>query len=361
MRLILSTCGTSLLTYRATDDERASITRHANARRPEDIPADARASLEAIIARARDAMRTSTLPDRACRSAEFNGLHCFYEGRFAPPPDLHWLIATDTWLGQQTAEILRETLEALGQKTQVRRIPDLRTADIDEFRLAMAELVRLCTQEIRPMGLTVIFNLTGGFKSVQGFMQALGMLYADETVYVFEGSSRLLRLPHLPLKLDAEETVRNSIRLFQRMAVGLPVSAEDARGILDVFLFVVDNQASLSEWGEIVWAETKGKILGEKLWQPVDTRLRYGERLERSVNECSTNERVMVNERLAELARCLHDPAYNPKRLDFKKLAAANGQYTHECDAWATGNAKRLFGRFDNGVFVVGKLAEGLH
>jgi hypothetical protein len=30
-------------------------------------------------------------------------------------------------------------------------------------------------------------------------------------------------------------------------------------------------------------------------------------------------------------------------------------------DAWAQGGAKRLFGHYDNGVFVVAELAAGLH
>lgn len=356
MRLIVSTCGTSLLTNIAGND-RALVTRYANARNEKEIPADDLQHLKNLIAQACSRMQSAGIEERAKLSAEYNGLSRFYDGRFVHD-DLHWLIATDTWLGQQTAAILQE---ALGGQAQVKRIPDLRTEDLQAFRLAMAALVRLCAEEIRPMGLKVIFNLTGGFKSVQGFMQALGMLYADETVYVFESSRELLRLPRLPIKLDAEDTVRDALRVFRRLDVGLPVSQKEASGIPEIFLFAIDGEVSLSEWGELVWREVREKILAEKLWPSIDDKLRFGDGFEHTVRDCSADERRQLNERIAELARHLHEPDFNPHHLDFKKLAVPVAGSTHECDAWAQGGAKRLFGHFQNGVFVIDRLAEGLH
>ncbi len=361
MRLIVSTCGTSLLTNIAEADERQLVTRHANARRPEDIPDRDRARLAGLIEQARAAFLAANLQERAKKSAEFNGLFCYYgRGHFFVPGDLHWLIATDTWLGQSTAAILAEALGELGQQAQARRIADLSTASLENFRLAAAELVRLCAEEIRPMGYRVVFNLTGGFKSVQGFMQALGMLYADETVYVFEGSASLLRLPRLPIKLDVMATVRQHLRAFRRLQQHLPVGADDLTGIPEIFLFEVDGQIALSEWGEVAWAEAKTEILGERLWPPIDDKLRHAETLERSLRNCSKEELAIINERLDQLARHLVD-GHNPRHLDFKKLATPHRGQTHECDAWASGGAKRLFGHFENGVFVVAELAEGLH
>lgn len=358
MRLIVSTCGTSLLTNIA-GSERALVTRHANAHNKEDVPVEERTRLECIIAQARNCMQEAGIDERARLSAEYNGLARYYGGRFAQG-DLHWLIATDTWLGQQTAEILKDVL---GEQALVKRIPDLRTEDLQAFRLAMATLVRLCAEEIRPMGLYVVFNLTGGFKSVQGFMQALGMLYADETVYVFESSSELLRLPRLPLKLDAEKTVRDALKVFRRLdaEVRLPVSQQEASGIPEIFLFADEGMVSLSEWGELVWREVRDKILAERLWPPIDEKLRFAANFEHTVRGCSEDEMRQINERIADLARHLHEPGYNPRRLDFKKLAVPTAGSTHECDAWAKGGAKRLFGHFENDVFVIDRLAEGLH
>ena len=69
----------------------------------------------------------------------------------------------------------------------------------------------------------------------------------------------------------------------------------------------------------------------------------------------------MVNERIGDLARHLHDRGYNPARLDFKKLKAPLGPLTHECDAWAKGGAKRLFGYFEEDAFIIAELGAGLH
>ena len=359
MRLIVSTCGTSLLTNIAGND-RALVTRYANLRskdKENNIPPRERQRLEELIVQARDRMQAAGIDKRAQLSAEYNGLARYYNGCF-DPNDLHWLIATDTWLGQQTAEILQEVL---GERAQVKHISDLRTEDLQAFRLAMATLVRLCAEEIRPMGIKVVFNLTGGFKSVQGFMQALGMLYADETVYVFESSRELLRLPRLPIQLNAEQIVRDALRVFRRLDVGLPVSRQEASDIPEIFLFVDGDSVTLSEWGELVWREVREKILSESILPPIDDKLLFARDFERTVRDCSPDELRSVNERTAELARHLHEPEFNPRRLDFKKLAVPTHGSTHECDAWAKGGAKRLFGHFENDVFVIDRLAEGLH
>lgn len=356
MKLIVSTCGTSLLTNLA-GEQRSLVTRWANARRPEDVPAKDRQHLQNLIDKARARMQDADHAERAKLSAEYNGLACYYDSRFAPK-DQHWLIATDTWLGQATAGIL---VDILGESAQVKRIPYLRTEDLVDFRLAMSALVRMCAEEIRPLGLHVVFNLTGGFKSVQGFMQALGMLYADETIYVFESSRELLRLPRLPIRLDAESTVRDTLHIWRRLAARLPVQQTEAAKIPEIFLFTIGGENELSEWGELVWQEVRHKLLSEKLLPSIDDKVRFGPRFEASTTNCSRDELRQINERIGELARHLHDPTFNLRHLDFKKLNISHQGSTHECDAWAQSGAKRLFGHFEGGVFILDRLGEGLH
>lgn len=361
--LILSTCGTSLLTNLA-GAQRDLITRHANARTPEEVPEPDRGVLSGLIETVAQRLRAADSRERERLSAELNGLLRYYGGGPWPSRDTHWLIATDTWLGQATAAAIAAVIPATGASVEVKRIPDLRTDNLAEFRAAMAELARLCAQEVRGYGAAgwrVVFNLTGGFKSVQGFMQALGMLYADESVYVFERTDQLLRLPRLPIGLDAEALVRRHEAVFRRLAAGLPVDAGQAAGMPDTLLMEDGGQVVLSVWGDLVWAEAGPKLLGERIWPPVDPRLRIGAGFEHSAAGCSVEERRQVNERLGDLARHLSNPQYNPRRLDFKLLKVPQGASTHECDAWSKGGAKRLFGRFEAGVFVVDLLAEGLH
>lgn len=361
--LILSTCGTSLLTNLA-GERRNLVTQYANARTPDQVPLSERTELERLITHMRDEVARADDAKRARLSAELNGLLRYCGGSLGGRSNHHWLIATDTWLGSATAAAISEVLEARGHTAQVRRIPDLRTDSLAEFRVAVTELIRLCAQEIRPLReqrWRVVFNLTGGFKSVQGFIQALGMLYADESVYVFEGTEELLRLPRLPITLDAAVLVRRYERIFRRLAAGLPVSLVEARDVPETLLFEDGGQVTLSLWGDVIWAEAGDALLGERLWPPVDEKLRFSDKLSAMVNACSEDERRQVNQRLAELARHLRDPQYNPRRLDFKKLQVPHGRWTHECDAWASHGAKRLFGYFEGAVFVVDALAEGLH
>lgn len=362
-KLIVSTCGTSLLTNVA-GERRSLVTRHANATKAEAVPLDERKELMALIDEMQRALRNADRSGQERMSAELNGLLRLYDGRLDGSSDTHWLIATDTWLGEVTARAIGEVLDQAGHTTTIKRISDMRTNNLAEFRNAMSELARLCAQEVRGMregGWRVVFNLTGGFKSVQGFMQALGMLYADESVYVFERTSELLRLPRLPITLDADVLVRGHQRVFRRLAVGLPVSATESATVPDTLLMEIDGQVALSVWGDVVWAEAGDQLLSERLWESVDEKVRFSDQLAAEVSACSRDEVRQVNQRLAEVARHLHEPGYNPRRLDFKKLKGAHGCWTHECDAWAQGGAKRLFGYFDGGVFVVDALAKGLH
>ena len=75
---------------------------------------------------------------------------------------------------------------------------DLRTDSLDSFQMALSDLVRWCDEEVAVApyrhSYRVLFNLTGGFKSIQGFLQILAQFYADETVYIFESGDVLLRM-----------------------------------------------------------------------------------------------------------------------------------------------------------------------
>lgn len=70
-----------------------------------------------------------------------------------------------------------------------------------------------------------------------------------------------------------------------------------------------------------------------------------------------------VNERLDQLARRLEEgEIYNPDSLDFKPLRGGPHKgSTHECDAWADEGAKRLFGHFEGGCYVLDRLDKKLN
>jgi hypothetical protein len=87
--LILSTCGTSLLTNLA-GEQRGLITRHANARTPEEVPRPDREVLAGLIETAGQCLGAADARERERLSAELNSLLRYDGGglRASPqPPD----------------------------------------------------------------------------------------------------------------------------------------------------------------------------------------------------------------------------------------------------------------------------------
>ncbi len=105
-------------------------------------------------------------------SAELNAIVKFYNG-LLQEDDYHFLLCTDTYLGEQTGNMIKEWLEANKVKNvQLYRQMDLQTNDIDAFQMALSEMVDMFERLIpafKRRNFKIIFNLTGGFKSVQGF------------------------------------------------------------------------------------------------------------------------------------------------------------------------------------------------
>jgi len=356
---ILSTCGTSLLTHGCSDPERKLVTKYSNEKERQIIPADDAARLDTIIANVGTRMATADQPTVAMLSAELNALVRFYEGQPFSQRDVHGLLCTDTWLGEVAARLVESWLRQQGCTVTVLRQQNLQTAELNPFQHALSELVHWIEQTIpgyRQAGYRVIFNLTGGFKSVQGFLQSLAPFYADEVVYVFESQKELLRIPRLPVRMAATDTVRDNLTTFRRLATALPVS--DVSGIPETLFLQYKDIVMLSPWGELIWSQVKGVVYAEQLWPSPSVLLVFGPRFERSVREIAPDRRVIINVRIDDLARYLETGrTINPSSLDFKVLHGnPMPPSTYECDAWADQDAKRLFGHFEDTTFVLDKL-----
>ncbi|MCW5943633.1 MAG: hypothetical protein KIS66_15485 [Fimbriimonadaceae bacterium] len=110
-RIIVSTCGTSVLTNgtRSLDDERrarveSQLRRNANAPELSSDP-----DLRTYIADQERAVGAMDLGELSRASAEINGLAAIYErdpSRMAASADAHYLIATDTGIGREAARIV---------------------------------------------------------------------------------------------------------------------------------------------------------------------------------------------------------------------------------------------------------------
>lgn len=118
MNLILSTCGTSILTsnLNGNDDFRKLLVRRANAKNDGDIPISERGLIREHIENRKRNFVEYDNEDAKRGSAELNGILAFYDGRTLKEnqKDTHYLLTTDTWLGEETAKIVKLWLEKRG-------------------------------------------------------------------------------------------------------------------------------------------------------------------------------------------------------------------------------------------------------
>jgi len=358
---VLSTCGIALLTSTAGSlGIRSLVIKYANHKYRPDDPEGA--ELEQLLDKAAQQLSEAEPHIAGTLSAELNALVKLYDGQFSRPQDYHVLLSTDTWLGERAANLVQDWLIGQGlASVTVRRQSDLQTSDIEAFQVALSDIVRFCEREVsgfRQDGYHIIFNLTGGFKSVQGFLQILATFYADESIYVFESGTSLLRLPRLPIEMSVDKELLKNLRVIRRLAANLPVEPEEIERIPETLRMIVDDTAALSPWGDLVWEQSKKKIFREQLYPPPSTLLKYGAAFQASLRRQPPEFIYLINERIMDLAVCL-ETRHNPRSLDFKPLQGDPcPPSTHEADVWS---GKRLFGHFEGKVFVLDRMGDHLN
>lgn len=367
---ILSTCGTSLLTNFARQSEEFKnigkiLIENTNLRRFENFPNEVGEDLKKFILLTVRELTNADSETAARLSAEINALLKFYGGDLSgATADFHYLLHTDTWLGSEAARISAAWLAKCGINAQIYAPKDLQTEDLEGFQIALSDIVKWCGETIdgfRQNGYRIVFNPNGGFKSMAGFLQTLGMFYADETIYVFESGKELLRIPRIPIEIAAEKEIRENLKIYRRLSLGLPVSSSEAARPAETMRMQIGDDCCLSPWAEIVWQQAKKKIYAERLWEAPSDKIRFGEKFIDSLRSIETRRLIVVNEKIDALAREL-ETGQKLSSLDFKELRGNPAPpSTHEFDAWHDQDAKRIFGHFEDGVFVLDKLDKALH
>lgn len=308
-RVVISTIGTSLLTNqinRSNLEEKDwynQLRDTANSTL-EKTPKDVLEIIETLKARAIEKLAQSSTAQIRSASAELNGIYGLYQEQLElSHQDMHWLVATDTAQGKETAEIVESFLQSRGIAVQIYTPKGLSTTSTRCFSDGIDEL--LTQLESMTSGYEkVCFNLVGGFKSLQAYLNTIGMFYADEIIYIFEGvNSEVITIPRLPIKID-ESVIEPYKVQFALMATGAEVNLSQLPGIQEALIFRVDEEVTLSNWGKLIWNQSKSKILsGELLMFP---RIQYQQSFikdyERIKNE---GERVKLQETLAKVAYLL--------------------------------------------------------
>ncbi|TXH72150.1 MAG: putative CRISPR-associated protein [Thiothrix sp.] len=361
--VIISTCGTSILTNNIDNDLRSLLNRYTNLQDFSGCPEIDRRQIEQHIVQRQQLVSNCSDSELAKLSAEMNALLKFYNGQ-SSSQDMHILLHTDTWLGRKTGETLRSILENRGFAVDTPIVPDLRTDNVSGFQLALSDLVRWASETIpgyTQQKYRVIFNLTGGFKSIQGFMQALAMLYTDESIYVFETGSELLHLPRLPLRMDAEQFVRDHLKTLRQLGLGLAYDKNLARALPETFVLKLEDDLALSPWGELIWQEYKNQIYRDCLYDSPSENIVFTTSFLRSIENLSPDRYVLLNQQIDKLAQYLSSNRQKDlSSLDLKKLTHTHQGSTHEFDAWHDQNAKRVFGKLEGNAFTCERLDNGI-
>ena len=344
MRFVLSTIGTSILTNlidRGIPAEGTwfGVLRDSANLKPEELDKGAETVINTLADRALEKLLENDIKTNRLISAELNGIYGIYEGQLPEnSSDQHYLICTDTAQGQQTGRLIGDFLMDRFSAVNIVTPSQLSTKDTAVFATGTKELIKWLEENVpwrRESGYRVIFNLVGGFKSLQGYMQTFGAFYADEIVYIFEGSTDLIKIPRLPIQVDTN-VIQQHRTQFAMMAAGTMYPIDELTGVPETLLETVEEDdqiyAGLSAWGELIWNQTKSNLLTEELLQ--FQHLEYADSFIDDYNNTRDNgARVTLQETLARVAYELDASQESTKTLTesgfrFKALKGHSGIFT---------------------------------
>ncbi len=368
MRIVVSTTGTSILTHGCNQQTRALLTETANLSEDELKELGKLEEVEARVLEQSKKLLDAGIDEARKMSAELNGLGALGVLDCGPSGSktTHYLIHTDTYQGKRVAQVLSEWLRAkVKSHAQCPEFNGLSTRSLQDFQATMADLAEWASEVLQPSrakGVKVTFNLTGGFKSVNGFLQSLATFYADETVYLFESSPELLRIPRLPLALASNESFAAHLSVYRQLSLFGELPIGSCQGIPESMLLMLDDKASLSAWGEMLWKEAKPGFYEERLLAPLSAKIQLSQSFEKSVQDLPPDRRRLINERLDDLANYLEsNRKAMPSSLNLQKLVGKPvAGSTHEFYAWSDQDARRGFGHFRGETFVVDQLGKHL-
>lgn len=306
-RYVLSSVGTSLLTNDA--GSLAGLLRETANRTEDELSAEQRQAIDARLLAVADTLAAADVPRQRRLSAELNGLYGLYQGDLGRGrDDLHFLLATDTYQGRAAADLLADRLRAAGVAGVEVVVPaGLSTRSQAAFEGGIRKLIRWCQETLAPCRdarCPVTFNLVGSFKSLQGYLNTIGMFYADEILYIFEDpAASLLRIPRLPVRLDTSVFTRHRT-LCALLAEEYTVAVAAFAGWPEALWEETgDGNGWLSTWGQLVWDQASDELLADALLDDLP-RLDVTGSFRKDFEARSGNrrERIELNRVLARVA-----------------------------------------------------------
>ena len=344
MRFILSTIGTSSLTNQINNDDPSEwrhLLRDSANRKMDELDTETESVIDTLADRAFEQLLEDSVQINRRISAELNGIYGIYNGKLPQnSPDQHHLICTDTAQGQKTGELIKDFLADQGFSVSVYTPEGLSTKDTAAFTTGIKELIRWLEENVpwrRDSGYRVIFNLVGGFKSLQGYMNTFGAFYADEVIYIFEAETAdLIAIPRLPIQIDTT-VIREHLTEFALMAAGKLYPRRELKDIPETLLEFLEEDddetdTGLSAWGTLIWNRAKADLLGKGLLP--FPRLAYTRTFHNDFNrENDPKARLKLQETLAIVAYTLekdggHTSTLTGGSLNYEKLRGKAGVHT---------------------------------
>lgn len=272
-RVIISTVGTSLLTNQINTKNEEERTWNKQLRdcancNEDNTPSSTKAIIKALQERTHAVLVNAEIPKIRASSAELNGIYGLYNKDLSQgQQDLHFLIATDTLQGRITAAVVEDFLRSQGLTASCFIPTGLCTATTQSFSEGIDELIVWLKETVKPLrlGYKVYFNLVGSFKSLQGYMNTIGMFYADAILYIFEGQgSELIQIPRLPIEVNTSLLASHTTAIAL-MDAGAGLLADETTGIPEAMLGEYQGRKILSTWGKLTWDEAKAELLSQEL------------------------------------------------------------------------------------------------
>jgi putative CRISPR-associated protein (TIGR02619 family) len=361
---ILTSCGLSILTNLQKElNFSENIYNYSNYSEKE-FSRETKKKFDKFIENVKEKLLEFDVPKLKKISAELNALINFYQNDIKnfPKRDSYYFLHTDTYLGEKVAEILINLFKNKGIKN-VNPITakDLKTSSFEEFQISLSDLAKnLVNEIIKPFkysGYKIIFNLTGGFKSINSFLQTVASLHADESIYIFETSENLLRIPRLPLKIE-ESIFKENLNLFRMLDLGIYKDnlKKEIDKLPEIVYLKIDNDFSLSPWGELIWQNIKEEVYKEKLVEPISKRIEISTQLKKQFESLNPSERLQLNKKIDDLEICI---ARNDckQSLRFHNLEG-NTSETHQYEIYPFdgNNSRRLYIKYEEKKYILDKI-----
>lgn len=265
-------------------------------------------NIEELKQRAEEELNSDDVDRIREASAELNGIYGLYDNQLDRGiPDTHLLVATDTAQGKVAAEILESFLKKRGlTNTSTCIQPGFSTANSDSFTEGMAKLMPAMQEIILSCPKSqyqICFNLVGGFKALQGYFNTIGMFYANEIIYVFEGSNEVIKIPQLPIQVDESKLEPYKVQLAMMSVAVIQKSWEEAKKVPQDWVLVDGQEMTLSAWGQLLWNQCKDSFLSQE--KPLKfPKMEYTQTFIDDYKSKPAHEKIVLQENLAR-ASCL--------------------------------------------------------